>query len=159
MIEVKNSPALVLFQPDIPQNLGALIRLSACLGAPLHIVEPCGFPLDDKRIRKAGMDYIDLANYQRHASWDHFVSHAKQNQGRLVLMTTKGSSPYTQHTFNSSDYIIMGRESAGVPENVHAQANARILIPMQTGARSLNIATSAAMVLGEAQRQLGVSHG
>ncbi|MCI5048899.1 MAG: tRNA (cytidine(34)-2'-O)-methyltransferase [Rickettsiales bacterium] len=141
---------LVVYQPDIPQNLGAMIRLSACLGIDLHIVEPCGFPVDDKRIRRASMDYFDLATIHRHASWDAFVN---QKDGRLVLMTTKGSAPYTDHTFEENDYIVLGRESAGVPESVHEQVDARIIIPMAAEARSLNLAMSAAIVTGEAIRQ------
>lgn len=148
---------LALFQPDIPQNLGALLRLSACMNVTLHIIEPCGFPLDDKRMRRVGMDYIDMAKWQRHASWPAFQTHFEKHNGRLVLMTTKASIPYTDHSFSETDYILMGRESAGVPEDVHRAANERIIIPMKEGARSLNLAMSAAIVVSEAIRQIGAA--
>lgn len=146
-----------LYQPDIPQNLGAMLRLSACLGIGLHIIEPCGFPLDDKRMRRAGMDYIDHAHYRRHQRWDAFHAMLQERGGRLVLMTTKASVSYFEHSFGQDDVILFGRESAGVPESVHAAADYRLIVPMKPGARSLNLAMSAAMVAGEAMRQLGLS--
>ncbi len=143
-------PALALYQPDIPQNAGAAMRLCACLGCPLHIIEPCGFPWDERRIRQSAMDYYDAAAPVRHASWEKFTA---ARRGRIVLMTTKSALSYTNHVFRPDDIIVAGRESAGVPDFVHDAADARILIPMQPGMRSLNVVTAAAMVLGESLRQ------
>ena len=142
---------LALFQPDIPQNLGAFIRLSAGLGVPLDIIEPCGFPVDDKRIRRAAMDYYDLVTIVRHASWAAFCRN--RPAGRLVLLTTAGADRLPEAVFRPDDILLMGRESAGVPEDVHAAADLRVRIPLQAGARSLNVALAAAMVLSEALRQ------
>jgi len=142
---------LALFEPDIPQNLGAFIRLSAGLGVPLDIIEPCGFPVDDRRIRRAAMDYYDLATLVRHASWAAFCR--DRPPGRLVLLTTAGAQRLPETAFRPDDILLMGRESAGVPENVHAAADLRVRIPLQAGARSLNVALAAAMVLSEALRQ------
>ena len=141
---------LVLFEPDIPQNTGALLRLGACLGLAVDIVEPCGFLLDDRRLRRAGMDYLDRVEMTRHGSWD---AYRRAAAGRLVLLTTKGGTRYTDFAFRPDDNIVLGRESAGVPEAVHAAADARLRIPMQGGARSINVALAAAMVLSEALRQ------
>ena len=141
---------LVLFEPDIPQNTGALLRLGACLGLAVDIVEPCGFLLDDRRLRRAGMDYLDRVEMTRHSSWD---AYRRAAAGRLVLLTTRGSTRYTDFAFHPDDNIVLGRESAGVPEAVHAAADARLRIPMQGGARSINVALAAAMVLSEALRQ------
>jgi tRNA (cytidine/uridine-2'-O-)-methyltransferase len=141
---------LVLFEPDIPQNAGALLRLGACLGVPVDIVEPCGFLLDDKRLRRAGMDYLDAVEMVRHSSWSAYRAAAA---GRLVLLTTRGATRYSDFAFRAGDNLMLGRESAGVPEAVHAAADAHLLIPMQSGIRSLNVALAAAMVLGEALRQ------
>ena len=141
---------LVLFEPDIPQNTGALLRLGACLGLPVDIVEPCGFLLDDKRLRRAGMDYLDRVEMTRHSSWD---AYRRVAAGRLVLLTTKGGTRYTDFAFRRGDNILLGRESAGVPEAVHGAADARLLIPMCEGVRSINVALAAAMVLSEALRQ------
>lgn len=146
-------PRLVLYQPDIPQNLGSLLRLAACTGLALHIIEPCGFPFDDGRIRRAGMDYIEHATYHRHTSWEAFRHHQQAQGGRLILMTTKTDVAYTSHPFAPDDWVMFGRESAGVPESVHQAADLRLTIPMQGGARSLNLAMSAAMVAGEITRQ------
>ena len=142
---------LALFEPDIPQNLGAFIRLAACLGAPLDIIEPCGFPLDDKRIRRAAMDYYDLARIVRHDSWDAFKRERKL--GRLVLLTTSGAQRFPDVAFRTDDTLLLGRESAGVPAAVHDAADLRLRIPLQPAARSLNVALAAAMVLSEALRQ------
>jgi tRNA (cytidine/uridine-2'-O-)-methyltransferase len=144
-------PHLALYQPDIPQNVGAAMRLSACLGLPLDIIEPCGFPWDERKIRQSGMDYTDLAVVTRHASWEAFLS--ARTGRRLILLTTKGAVPYTDLAYQSDDILIAGRESAGVPDFVHAAATHRVVIPMQPGARSLNVVISSAMVLGEAVRQ------
>ena len=142
---------LALYQPDIPQNLGAFIRLAACVGTPLDIIEPCGFPVDDRRIRRAALDYVDRARVQRHASWDAF--RRDRPAGRLVLLTTSGATRLPEARFRADDILLLGRESAGVPAEVHEAADLRIRVPMQKGVRSLNVATAAAMVLSEALRQ------
>ncbi|HYD70199.1 tRNA (cytidine(34)-2'-O)-methyltransferase [Azospirillum sp.] len=142
---------LVLFEPDIPQNAGTLMRMAAALGVALDIVEPCGFILDDRRLRRAGMDYLDLLDWTRHSSWAAF--RRDRAPGRLVLLTTRAALPYTDFAFRPDDLIMVGRESAGVPDDVHAAADARLLIPLKPPARSLNVALAAAMVLGEALRQ------
>jgi tRNA (cytidine/uridine-2'-O-)-methyltransferase len=144
---------LVLFEPDIPQNTGALLRLGACLGVAVDIVEPCGFLFDDKRLRRAGMDYLEAVEMVRHRSWH---SYREAASGRLVLLTTQGPTRYADFAFRPDDNILLGRESAGVPEEVHAEADARLLIPMRPGIRSLNVALAAAMVLSEALRQTGL---
>lgn len=142
---------LALFEPDIPQNLGAFIRLSACLKVALDVIEPCGFPVDDKRIRRAAMDYYDLASITRHASWAAFKR--DRPAGRLVLLTTKGASDFPGVAFRADDILLFGRESAGVPEELHDTVDVRLRIPLQKGARSLNVALAAAMVVSEALRQ------
>ena len=142
---------LALYQPDIPQNLGAFIRLAACLGTPLDVIEPCGFPVDDKRIRRAAMDYVDLARLQRHASWEAF--RRDRAPGRLVLLTTAGATRLPDARFQPDDTLLLGRESAGAPAEVHDAADLRIRVPIQKGLRSLNVALAAALVLGEALRQ------
>jgi tRNA (cytidine/uridine-2'-O-)-methyltransferase len=141
---------LALFQPDIAPNAGALIRLGACLGVPIDIIEPCGFVLSDTRFRRAGMDYLELATVTRHASWEAFRGALN---GRLVLLTSKGSDPYTEFSFKAEDTLLLGRESAGVPDDVHKSVDARLRIPLKPGLRSLNVAQAGAMVLGEALRQ------
>ncbi len=143
---------LALYEPDIPQNTGALLRLGACLGVPLDIIEPCGFILDDRRLRRAGMDYLAFAEVVRHRAWHAYQA---QNDRRLILLTTKAEMRYTDFAFNPSDTLLVGRESAGAPEGVHRAAAARLLIPMRPGLRSINVALAAAMVLGEALRQIG----
>ena len=142
---------LALYEPDIPQNLGAFIRLSACLDVPLDIIEPCGFPFDDKRIRRAAMDYYDLARLTRHASWQTF--RRDKPAGRLVLLTTRAAETFPQIQFRPDDILLLGRESAGVPDEVHDAADLRLRIPLKSGARSLNVALAASMVLSEALRQ------
>jgi tRNA (cytidine/uridine-2'-O-)-methyltransferase len=142
---------LALYEPDIPQNLGAFIRLAACLGTPLDIIEPCGFPVDDKRIRRAAMDYYDLAQLCRHNSWAAY--RRDRLPGRLVLLTTSGATSLPEATFRPDDTLLLGRESAGAPAEVHAAADLRVRVPLQKGARSLNVALAAAMVLSEALRQ------
>lgn len=147
---------LALFQPDIPQNTGTLLRLGACLDLPLDIIEPCGFIFNEKAMLRAGMDYVEMADYKRHNSWADFLEYRKQNPekyGRMVLLTTKASIPYTEFEFKENDIILMGRESAGVPEEVHNLVDARLIIPMNEKARSINVAVSAVMVIGEALRQ------
>lgn len=145
-----NPMRLALYQPDIPQNTGTLIRLCACLAVPLDIIEPCGFTFTDKQLRRAAMDYAHGVDLARHDSWDHFLPGIT---GRLILGTTKGDRPYTEFSFQPDDIILLGQEQAGVPDAVHARANARLHIPMQKGARSLNIAVAGAMIVGEALRQ------
>lgn len=142
---------LVLFQPDIPQNAGTMMRLAACLGVGLDIIEPCGFVLDDRRLRRAGMDYIDRLDWRRWSGWAAYDAAA--HPGRLVLLTTRAAQPYTSFAFAPDDRLIVGQESQGAPAEVHDAADARIVVPMQPGFRSLNVALAAAMVLGEALRQ------
>jgi tRNA (cytidine/uridine-2'-O-)-methyltransferase len=145
---------LALYEPDIPQNCGALIRLGACLGVAVDIIEPCGFLFSDKGLKRAGMDYLDSAQVVRHASWARFLDGHRQNgAGRLVLLTSKAADPYTGFTFAPEDVILLGRESAGVPDAVHDAVDARLRIPMRPGLRSINVAQAAAMVVGEALRQ------
>lgn len=145
---------LALFQPDIPQNTGAMLRLGACLGVGIDIIEPCGFVWDDKKLRRVAMDYIGHLTYTRHTSWQAFQQ--QREDRRLILLTTKGAVPYTAFSFRETDILMVGRESAGVPEDVHESADERIIIPMQPGLRSLNVALSAAMALSEALRQIGL---
>lgn len=141
---------LALYQPDIPQNTGTLIRLCACLGVPLDIIEPCGFTFTDKQLRRAAMDYAADVALVRHDSWDHFLPTVT---GRLILATTKSRQPHTAFEFAAQDIILLGQEQSGVPDDVHDRADARVHIPMQGGARSLNIAVAGAMILGEGLRQ------
>lgn len=143
---------LALYQPDIPQNTGAAMRLCACLGIGMDIIEPCGFVLDDKKIRRSGMDYIAQLALEKHRNWEAFLD-KYQGHRRLVLLTTKGSTPYTAFDFRPDDILLAGRESSGVPDEVHNAAQARIIIPMPGGGRSLNVVNSLAMVTGEALRQ------
>lgn len=144
---------LALFEPDIPQNTGTLMRLCACLGVPLDIIEPCGFLLTDKNLKRAGMDYLGRLDMARHAGWEDF--RAARRQQRLVLMTTKAADSFLGFSFRPGDVLVAGRESAGVPDAVHAACAARVMIPMSPGVRSLNVAVAASMVLGEALRQTG----
>lgn len=147
---------LALFQPDIPQNTGTLLRLGACLNLPIDIIEPCGFIFNEKAMKRAGMDYLDIASYHRHSSWQDFLDYRKKHPeeyGRIVLLTTHASMPYPNFKFKPNDIILMGRESAGVPDSIHKTADSRLLIPMIPQARSINMAISAAMVVGEALRQ------
>jgi tRNA (cytidine/uridine-2'-O-)-methyltransferase len=151
---------LALFEPDIPQNTGTLIRLGACLGVPVDIIEPAGFPWSDRALKRAGLDYWELADVTRHTNWETYLaSHVapaaadRPAAGRLVLLTTKSAEPYTSFAFQPGDTLLVGRETAGVPSEVHAAADARLTIPMRPPARSLNVAIAAAMVLGEALRQ------
>lgn len=143
---------LVLFQPDIPQNTGTMLRLAACLGLDVDVIEPCGFVWSEAKMRRAGMDYLDRVAYERHRSWDHYNGN---RTGRLILLTTKADTPYTDFEFRPGDSLMVGRESAGVPDAVHAAADGRVIIPMAPAMRSINVAISASMVLGEALRQTG----
>jgi len=145
---------LALYQPDIPQNAGSLMRLCACLGVAMDVIEPCGFLLSDRNFRRAGMDYLAGLDLTRHASWEEFQGgRPGQHGGRLLLLTTKASTPYFGFSFAPADTLLVGRESAGVPDEVHEAADARLAIPMRPGMRSINVAQAAAMVLGEALRQ------
>lgn len=145
---------LVLFEPDMPPNVGTLLRLGACLGVPVDVIEPCGFPYDDRKVRRAAMDYLAHAEIVRHDSWD--VYRAQAWSGRLVLLTTKATIAYTDFRFAPDDRLMVGRESAGVPDSVAEFCDARVVIPLRAGMRSLNVAVAAAMVLGEACRQTEV---
>ena len=148
-------PTLALYQPDIPQNAGTLLRLSACLGIAAHVIEPTGFDMSDRSLKRAGLDYLEHVTLIRHRSWGEFEAWREANGRRLVLLTTRGTTPYADFIFAPSDIIMVGRETSGVPETVHEAADARLLIPMVNGLRSLNVATAAAMVVGEALRQTG----
>ena len=149
-----SGPRIALYEPDIPQNTAAIIRTCACLGAKLEIIEPCGFLLSDKRFKRVVMDYMDLDQVEFYQSSEKFFE-KKQNQ-RIVLMTTKGSISYTKFKFKSDDTILFGRESAGVPEKVHKLIKDRLKIPMNSNARSLNSASSVAIVLAESLRQIKI---
>lgn len=146
--------AVALYQPDIPQNTGTILRMCACLGLDAAIIEPAGFPASDRHFRRAGMDYLDLVAVARHADWNAFESWRGLAKRRLVLLTTKADLAYTRFRFRSGDILLLGRESAGVPEAVHQAADARVVIPLRPPARSLNIAVAAAMAAGEALRQI-----
>ncbi|QCK88308.1 tRNA (cytidine(34)-2'-O)-methyltransferase [Phreatobacter aquaticus] len=146
---------IALYQPDIAQNTGTILRTAACLGIAVDIIEPAGFPVSDKSFRRSGMDYLDHVRWQRHDDFEAFQRDRLRAGGRLVLMTTRGALPYAGFAFQAGDVVMAGRESAGVPDHVHDAADARIVIPMQPGLRSLNVAVSVAMVAGEALRQLG----
>ncbi len=147
--------SLALFQPDIPQNAGAVLRLCACFDTDLHIIAPCGFLWDDRRMQRAGMDYRNRVTLHHHADWTRFRAWQCDAQRRLVLMTTKGATSLSAFSFTADDIILMGRESSGVPPEVDQAAEARIRIPMREGERSLNVAQSAAIALWEAVRQTG----
>jgi tRNA (cytidine/uridine-2'-O-)-methyltransferase len=144
---------IALFEPDIPQNAGTVLRLAACLGLDAHLIEPAGFPTTDRAFRRAGMDYLDQVALTRHASWAHFEVWRRAQALRLVLFTTGGDTPYLAHCFRPDDILLFGRESSGVPDAVRRAADARLVIPMRPGLRSLNVAVACAMAVGEALRQ------
>ncbi|WP_072397179.1 tRNA (cytidine(34)-2'-O)-methyltransferase [Hyphomicrobium sp. CS1GBMeth3] len=148
---------LALYQPDIPQNTGTILRLSACLGVPVDLIGPAGFDLSDRSFRRAGLDYLEHADLARHESFETFAAGlaASTPKPRLVLLTTHATETHISFAFRDTDVLMLGRESAGVPESVHRHVDARIRVPMQPGLRSLNIAVAAALVLGEALRQTG----
>lgn len=150
---------IALFQPDIPQNAGTVLRLAACLGLDAHIVEPAGFPTTDRAFRRAGMDYLDRVALTRHSLWERFEAWRKAEGLRLVLFTTHGETPYLAHRFHTDDILLFGRESSGVPEEVHRIADVKLVIPMRPGLRSLNVAVACAMAVGEALRQLSANPG
>jgi tRNA (cytidine/uridine-2'-O-)-methyltransferase len=144
---------LALFQPDIPQNVGACIRQSACFGVELHVIEPVGFRFDDRAMKRAALDYGPLSHMTRHADWDAFLR--DRPAGRLILFTTKGAAPLTTFEFQPDDILLFGKESAGAPDHVHAAADARVFIPIRPETRSLNLSVSAGIALWEGLRQLG----
>jgi tRNA (cytidine/uridine-2'-O-)-methyltransferase len=144
---------IALYQPDIAQNTGTILRLAACLGIEAHIVEPAGFPTTDRAFRRAGMDYLDQVQLVRHVSWQAFERWRRQTELRLLLFTTRATQNYLDHRFAPDDILLFGRESSGVPAQVHAAADARLVIPMRPGLRSINVAMVCAMAVGEALRQ------
>lgn len=146
---------IVLYEPDIPQNAGTIMRTAACLNVPVHIIEPAGFPVSDRSFRRAGLDYLDAVKIERHVSFDAFEDWRRKNSRRLVLLTTRAKTAYPAFAFREGDLLMVGRESAGVPDRVHAAADTSLRIPMREGLRSLNIAVALSMVLGEALRQTG----
>jgi len=144
---------IALYEPDIPQNTGTILRLAACLGVETHIIDPAGFPTSDRAFRRAGMDYLDQVEIARHADWDAFETWRAGAAARLIVFTTHARRSYLEHAFRRGDVLLFGRETSGVPEKVHTAADARLLIPMRQGLRSLNVAMAAAMAVGEAMRQ------
>lgn len=144
---------IALYQPDIPQNTGTILRLCACLDVEAHIIEPAGFPISDRHFRRAGMDYLDQVSIIRHDSWRHFEDWRREAGHRLALFTTKGAVPYLEHRYADNEILLFGRESAGVPDDVAAAADSRVVIPMRESLRSINLAMTVAMALGEALRQ------
>jgi tRNA (cytidine/uridine-2'-O-)-methyltransferase len=145
---------LALFEPDIAQNAGSLLRLGACMCVPVDVIGPCGFVFGEAQMRRAGMDYLEAAHYVRHTSWDVYLR--SRGPGRIVLLSSKAEMPFTAFAFAADDTLLLGRESAGVPEAVRDRAEARLRIPMKSGLRSINVAQAGAMVLGEALRQTGL---
>ena len=144
---------IALYQPDIPQNTGNIFRLGACLGVSVDIIEPTGFIFDDKRFKRSAMDYLDHIDYKRHIDWQHFYDWKKENNFRLILMTTKSQESLYKFKFNPSDILLFGRESTGVPKNIHNIVDHRLKIPMKGEVRSINLSSSVALVLGEGLRQ------
>jgi tRNA (cytidine/uridine-2'-O-)-methyltransferase len=145
---------IALFEPDIPQNTGNIFRLGACLGIEVDIIEPTGYVFDDKRFKRSSMDYIDHTKYKRHLDWNMFYEWSKKNNFKLILFTTKSKKKYTEYQFQHNDILLFGRESAGVPQNVHNIVDERLTIPMKKNLRSINVSSSVALVVGEACRQL-----
>ncbi|TPP12150.1 tRNA (cytidine(34)-2'-O)-methyltransferase [Rhizobium glycinendophyticum] len=148
---------IALYQPDIPGNTGTILRLAACLALTVDIIEPAGFVLSDKNLKRAGMDYLASAVMVRHINWEHFNAWRREQGRRLVLASTRAAIPYTRFDYQPDDILLFGRESAGVPDHVHDMADARVIIPMVEGQRSINVAMSAAMITGEALRQTNVA--
>lgn len=152
---MEQHPRIALYQPDIPGNTGTILRLGACLGLGVDIVGPAGFDLSDRALKRAGMDYLEMAALARHDDWNAFEKWRETEKRRLILFTTAAETAYTDFRFLSGDILLFGRESGGVPQNVHEAASARVLIPMPGRGRSLNLAVSVAMGVGEAMRQTG----
>ena len=144
---------IALYQPDIPQNTGNIFRLGACLGVSVDIIEPTGFIFDDKKFKRSAMDYIDHIDYKKHIDWQQFYDWSQEKKYRLILMTTKAKQSFYEFEFHSSDILLFGRESAGVPDNIHQIVDHRLTIPMKEGVRSINLSSSVALVLGEGLRQ------
>ena len=147
---------IALYQPDIPQNTGNIFRLGACLGVSVDIIEPTGFIFDDKKFKRSAMDYIDHIDYKRHIDWQQFYDWSQEKKYRLILMTTKARQSFYEFEFHSSDILLFGRESAGVPDNIHQIVDHRLTIPMKEGVRSINLSSSVALVLGEGLRQTNI---
>ena len=152
-LNTKPNIRLALYQPDIAQNVGTMIRMASCLGIGVDVIEPCGFVWGDKQMKRSAMDYLQEADITRHLDYDDFM--AQKNGRRVILLTTKADQPYTDFQFQTHDILMVGQESAGVPENVHADMDARVIIPMMANVRSVNVALSASMVMGESLRQTG----
>ncbi len=153
-INAPHGIGLALYQPDIPGNTGTILRMATCLGVTVDVIEPAGFRFDDTSLKRAGLDYLERATLVRHANWEAFLKDAKANDRRLILLTTKSQTAYTSFEFLPGDVLVFGRESAGVPDDVHETFTHRLTIPMAQEGRSLNVAVSAAMVTGEALRQV-----
>ena len=153
-IRLPSSLSIALYQPDIPQNTGTILRLGACLGLSVHIIEPAGFVLTDTGLKRAGMDYLERATLTRHRSWEHFNEWRQAQKRRLILLTTKSETPYGSFDYAANDILLFGRESAGVPQSVHEAADHALTIAMVEGLRSINLACSVALVAGEALRQI-----
>lgn len=150
---------IALYQPEIPGNTGAVLRLGACLGVAIDVIEPTGFDISDKNLKRAGMDYLEMAALHRHVDFERFDAWRRGDGRRLVLLSTKAAGSYLDFRFEPSDVLMLGRESSGVPDDVHNLADSRVLIPMVAGARSLNLSVSAAIVASEAKRQLSAKSG
>jgi tRNA (cytidine/uridine-2'-O-)-methyltransferase len=146
---------IALFEPDIPQNTGTILRLCACLGVEAHLIEPAGFPVTDRAFRRAGMDYLDRVALTRHVAWAAFDAWRRERQLRLVLFSTRATQSYLDHAYRTDDILLFGRESSGVPDEVFTAADVRLVIPMRPGLRSINVAMAVAMALGEALRKTG----
>ena len=147
---------IALYEPDIPQNTGNIFRLGACLGLNINIIEPTGYIFDDKHLKRSAMDYVRHIEYERHLDWDSFFVWARDNDFRLILLTTKSDKNYCNYSFQENDILLFGRESAGVPEKVHNAVDEKLTIPMVEGLRSLNVSSAVALVVGEACRQLNL---
>lgn len=152
-MSIPDAPVIALYEPDIPQNTGTILRLCACLGITAHLIEPAGFPVTDRAFRRAGMDYLDQVTIERHASFAAFEAWRREAGLALTLFTTRGGTSYLDHDYRPPQVLLFGRESAGVPEHVVAAAEARLVIPMREGMRSLNVAMACAMAAGEMVRQ------
>ncbi|MEO9600951.1 tRNA (cytidine(34)-2'-O)-methyltransferase [Parasphingorhabdus sp.] len=146
---------IALYQPEIAGNLGTILRTCACLNVPVDIIEPCGFPFSDRSLKRAGMDYFDHVQYTRHADWDAFRATVDSQNARIILLSSKADAPLHGFAYQKNDILLFGSEGSGVPQDIHDQADSRITIPMRPGMRSLNLAVSAGMALGEALRQTG----
>jgi tRNA (cytidine/uridine-2'-O-)-methyltransferase len=153
--EMPTGIRIALYQPDIAGNTGTILRMAACLGLGVDLIEPAGFDVSDRALKRAGMDYLEMAALTRHVDFARFEQQRRSEGRRLLLLSTKAELAYTEFAFQDGDTLLLGRESAGVPQSVHDGADARLLIPMRGGGRSLNVALAAAMVVGEAIRQLG----